>query len=189
MTTMLSGYDHLVTLAEWQALPEDSERTYELVEGVIRVVPRPVIRHQRITWALTSVLNAKLPADLFALHEVEVTIDDQEPATARVPDIVVTRTEIADANPVRLLPGDVLLAVEVHSPGTRRTDRVLKVAEYAHAGIPSYWLVDSGPTPSITVLTLRDDHYEEVITTADTLTVDHPAPLRIEVPKLEARRF
>lgn len=184
MPTLLSGYDQLITLAEWQALPEDPEHSYELVEGVIRVVPRPMIQHQRIIWALTTLLNAKMPRHLFALPEVEATIDDQDPATVRVPDIVVTQTEIAEANPVRLHAADVGLVVEVHSPGTRRIDRVLKVAEYAQAGIPSYWLVDCDRAPSVTVLSLRGDHYEEVASTSGTLTVEHPAPLQIEVADL-----
>lgn len=188
MTSMLSGYDHLITLAEWQALPEDPEHTYELVEGVIRVVPRPMIQHQRTIWALTTLLNAKLPRHLVALPEVEVTIDDQDPATVRVPDILVTQTAIADANPVRLQAADVALVVEVHSPGTRRTDRVLKVAEYAQAGIPSYWLVDCDRTPSVTVLALRGDHYEEIATSAGTLTVEHPAHLQIEAKDLIGSR-
>jgi Uma2 family endonuclease len=40
------------------------------------------------------------------------------------------------------LASDVLLAVEVVSPGSRRTDHVMKRAEYADAGIPHYWIVD-----------------------------------------------
>lgn len=31
---------------------------------------------------------------------------------------------------------------EIISPGTRRTDEVEKLAEYAQAGIPEYWLLD-----------------------------------------------
>lgn len=191
MTTLLSGHDRLVTLEQWQALPEESDHIYELVEGVVRVVPRPMVRHQLITGALTALLNAKLPPHLVALAEVEVVIDDQDPATVRVPDVVVTHSAILDVNPARLMASDVLLAVEVHSPGTRRTDRVLKVAEYAQAGIPSYWLVDSGPVdsgPVITVLALHGDHYEEVVTTAGTLSVDHPAALLFDVPELTGRR-
>jgi Uma2 family endonuclease len=36
----------------------------------------------------------------------------------------------------------VLIAVEVLSPGSRRTDRVVKRSEYADAGIPHYWILD-----------------------------------------------
>jgi Uma2 family endonuclease len=37
---------------------------------------------------------------------------------------------------------DVLVAIEVVSPGSRRLDRRVKVDEYADAGIPHYWVVD-----------------------------------------------
>lgn len=40
---------------------------------------------------------------------------------------------------------DVILAVEVVSPGTRRTDRFLKPREYAAAEIPFYWRVEQDP--------------------------------------------
>ncbi|MGK5518006.1 Uma2 family endonuclease [Micromonospora sp. URMC 107] len=44
-----------------------------------------------------------------------------------------------------LMPDDVILAVEVVSPGTRRTDRFAKPGEYAAAGIPFYWRIEQDP--------------------------------------------
>ena len=37
---------------------------------------------------------------------------------------------------------EVVVAAEFVSPGSRRTDHVVKRAEYADAGIPHYWIVD-----------------------------------------------
>ena len=37
---------------------------------------------------------------------------------------------------------EVLVVVEIVSPGSRRTDHVAKRSEYADAGIPHYWIVD-----------------------------------------------
>jgi Uma2 family endonuclease len=37
---------------------------------------------------------------------------------------------------------DLVLAVEILSPGSRRMDHVMKRAEYADAGIPHYWILD-----------------------------------------------
>ncbi|MDG4796646.1 Uma2 family endonuclease [Micromonospora sp. WMMD1082] len=45
----------------------------------------------------------------------------------------------------RLRPADVVLAVEVVSPGTRRVDRFAKPGEYAAAGIPFYWRIEQDP--------------------------------------------
>jgi Uma2 family endonuclease len=51
------------------------------------------------------------------------------------------------------------LTVEVLSPGTRRTDRLEKMAEYARAGVREYWIVDpQGRT--VEVLILREGVYE-----------------------------
>ena len=65
-----------------------------------------------------------------------------EPPTVRIPDIIITREARVAANPSRLEATDVLVAVEILSPGTGTTDRVTKRHEYANAGIPRYWLVD-----------------------------------------------
>jgi Uma2 family endonuclease len=37
---------------------------------------------------------------------------------------------------------DVLVVVGIVSPGSHRTDHVIKHGEYAEAGIPHYWIVD-----------------------------------------------
>jgi Uma2 family endonuclease len=39
-------------------------------------------------------------------------------------------------------PAEVLLAVEVVSPGSVSTDRILTVKEYASVGIPAYLIID-----------------------------------------------
>lgn len=185
--TMLSGHRQLVTLAEWATLPEASGCCYELVEGVVAVVPRPVFRHSTAMLSLGSQLSSQLPESLVVGLEIEVVVDPREPATVRVPDLVVTRAEVAERNPARLQAVDVLLAIEIHSPGTRRTDRVTKVAEYAHAGIPHYWLVEIDDPVTVTVLELRGDRYADIDSGSDTLTVDSPAPLQIDVARLARR--
>src|SRR5205814_43210 len=35
-----------------------------------------------------------------------------------------------------------VLVVEIVSPGSRRTDNIVKRGEYADAGIPHYWIID-----------------------------------------------
>jgi Uma2 family endonuclease len=53
-------------------------------------------------------------------------------------------------NPARVAAHDVVVAVEIVSPGTKVTDPVTKPAEYAEAGIPGYWIVDLDP-PVVTM--------------------------------------
>jgi Uma2 family endonuclease len=54
----------------------------------------------------------------------------------------------------------VLLAVEVLSPGTVRTDRITKAAEYADAGIGTYWIVDLDRPVTLTAHVLVNGAYE-----------------------------
>jgi len=170
--------DHLLTLAEWDALPQDTSRSYELVEGVLLVVPRPAPLHQRAMWKLCHQIENQLPDELTVLPDVEVLVQAGEPPTVRAPDVMITRADRAAANPSRLEAADVLVAVEIISPGTGTTDRVTKMYEYANAGIPHYWLVDLDKPVSIIAYVLVDGDYEQVAgDTAGTVTL--PDPLRI----------
>ncbi len=65
------------------------------------------------------------------------------PLTNRRPDVVVYRAETVDLTPTR--PEHVLLVVEVVSPGSETTDRVVKVNQYARAGIAFYWRIEQTP--------------------------------------------
>jgi Uma2 family endonuclease len=140
--------DHLIDLTEWDAMPEDASARYELVEGVVIASPRAVPRHQALVLALCRQLSDQVAEDLVALPEVELVIDGlrgRGPATVRVPDVVVAHARALDGRP-RLQPDDVLLVLEILSPGSRRTDRVAKLAEYAEVGIRHYVIVDpEGP--------------------------------------------
>ena len=46
-------------------------------------------------------------------------------------------------------PHDVVLAVEVTSPGTETIDRMHKHAEYCNARVPHYWRVEIRPKISV----------------------------------------
>jgi Uma2 family endonuclease len=51
----------LMTLAEWDALPEDNSAHYELQEGVLVVSPKPARRHQLAVTRLASQMERQLP--------------------------------------------------------------------------------------------------------------------------------
>jgi Uma2 family endonuclease len=180
--------DHLLTLDEWEALPEDSTHRFELVEGVLLVAPRPTSLHQLVLIELGSELNRQLPADLTALPEVEVLVDAGPPPTLRVPDLAVVSTLSAQSNLARFDAADVLLAVEILSPGTRRTDRVLKAAEYAEAGILHYWLVDLDPPVSLAALRLADGAYQPDTVTDGAVELTSIGPVQLDLPALASRR-
>jgi Uma2 family endonuclease len=178
----------LMSLDEWVALPEDNTYRYELQEGVLLVSPRAVRRHQLAAQRLSRQLDEQLPVDWESVLDLEVVVCAEHPPTVRVPDVVVTRVG-GPGN--RLAASDVLLAVEIISPGSRNVDLHLKPCEYVEAGIPHYWVVDlDPPAPSITVFHLGapGDGYVEAPATTGKLVTTMPFDLCIDIPTLVARR-
>nr|BFE76415.1 hypothetical protein GCM10020092_097160 [Actinoplanes digitatis] len=57
---------------------------------------------------------------------------------------------------------DLLLAVEIVSPGSAVMDEVVKVREYAAAGIPRYWMVERDAAQTVTLHVLGADGAYEV---------------------------
>ena len=57
---------------------------------------------------------------------------------------------------VWLAPADIALAVEIVSRGSEAIDQVVKVAEYARAGIPQYWTVARDAARTVTQFRLTD---------------------------------
>lgn len=179
--------DHLLDLADWDALPAEPTCRYELVEGVLLVTPRPTFLHQRAAFRLAATLDEQLPRDLSAATEVEVLIDAGPPATVRVPDVIVIPTAIAETNPSRVTAANILLAVEILSPGTVRTDRTTKLYEYADAGISAYWLIDVRPPATLTAYVLVDGDYEIVADGTGPFSLSTPAPTRVDLHQLTVR--
>jgi Uma2 family endonuclease len=178
----------LMTLDEWDALPEDNSAHYELQEGVLVVSPKPARRHQLAVTRLASQMERQLPLDWEAVPDFEVVVQAAGPATVRAPDLVVVRAEGPEN---RVEAEEVLLAVEIISPGSRKIDTHLKPFEYSEAGIPHYWVVDlDPPVPSITVYGLGapDDGYVESQTATGVLIVQEPFEMRIDIEALVVRR-
>lgn len=172
--------DKLLTLADWEALPEDKLHHYELASGVLEVNASPAPRHQRIVRRLLVQLDNQLPADLEVLSEVDVIVANDVYPTIREPDVCVVSRAAMDTDPARLRATDVLVAVEILSPRTARTDREVKFHEYAEAGIPHYWMVDLEAPLTITAYQLVDGDYE-LMAEGDKITLNTPAPLTIEL--------
>ncbi|WP_327110701.1 Uma2 family endonuclease [Nocardia sp. NBC_01730] len=189
MTVEVHWPDHLLTLEDWIALPEDSSRSYELVEGVLVVSPRPVSQHQRAIWRLAAQLEPQLPPTHGVLTESEVVIEPGPYPTIRVPDVLAVPTAGIDANLPRWDAADVLLAVEILSVGSKRTDRVTKFFEYAEAGIEYYWLIDLDEPASLTAHRLIDGEYELVAEQSGRATLDLAGtPITIDITALTSNR-
>lgn len=178
----------LMTLEEFIALPEDNSARYELQEGVLVVSPRSARPNQLAIQRLSVQLDDQIPTHWESIIDFEVVVRRAEPAILRVPDLLVTRV---DGPRQRLDAVQVLIAVEIISPGSRNVDLHLKPVEYAEAGIPHYWLIDlDPPVPTITVFGLGapGDGYVESQTATGVLRVSEPFDLEIDIDALVARR-
>jgi len=178
--------EHLVTLDEWDAMPED--KNLELVDGVLHVVAAAVPLHQKAQNRLAYWLDEQLPNDLEVYDDVDVVIDSSNRPTVRKPDIVVVTAAAADRNPKRFAVEDVILAVEIVSPGSERVDRVTKPMQYAKAGIAHYWLVELGDPISLTAFELVDGIYKHVEDGVGEVQLTRPAPLAFDLDALTRRR-
>ncbi len=177
----------LVTLEEWDALELDEARRWELVEGGIVMTPRPRPLHQVVSGNLRQLIRENLPASLAVLQEVEITVEARFPPTVRDPDLVVVNRSVVDLNPVRVDAVDVALVIEIVSPGSRRTDRVMKAYEYAKAGIEHYWIVDLDADPDERFLahSLRKGAYHRVrALVGDRVRVKEPLTLDFALDEL-----
>lgn len=177
----------LVTLEQWDALDLDEARRWELVEGGIVMTPRPRPLHQVVSRNLSQLIRAALPDSLVVLQEVEVTVEARFPPTVRDPDLVVVNRSVIDRNPARVDASDVALVIEIVSPGSRRTDRVMKLYEYAKAGIAHYWIVDLDGDADERFLAhlLHDGTYQRVdAPVADRVRTDEPLALDFTLSEL-----
>lgn len=179
--------DHLLTLEDFDALPEDNTRRYELQEGVLHVSPKAASFHQFVLSRLISVLDQTLPQGWVAIGEPEVLITGRYPPTVRIPDVVVLGLERVLEKPARFCAQDVVLAVEVLSPGSERADLLVKRAEYAEGGILFYWILDIRSRPILSANRLVDGVYLEEFSGTGSYDMVQPFDLKIDLDALGTR--
>lgn len=84
-----------------------------------------------------------------------------------------------------LRAAEVLVVMEVVSPGSRRIDNVVKRAEYADAGIPHYWIFDIDHPVSVLPCNLTKSFgYRDAGAVTGTFTTSEPYPITIDLDKL-----
>ncbi|MFH8385920.1 Uma2 family endonuclease [Kitasatospora sp. NPDC018058] len=128
-----------ITGEQYDSWTEEQCAGIEIVDGMVVVSPSVSKRHNRLARLLANALDAAGGEDWNADTDFDVRLQDV-PLNNRRPDVVVYRADTLDESPTR--PDHVLLLVEVVSPGSETTDRVVKLDQYAKAGIPFYWRVE-----------------------------------------------
>ncbi|MFF2522149.1 Uma2 family endonuclease [Streptomyces liangshanensis] len=132
-----------ITAEEYSSWSEERCAGIEIVDGMVAVSPRASKRHNRLARILANALDTAGGPEWNADTDFDVRLQDV-PLSNRRPDVVVYRADTIDVTPTR--PEHVLLVVEVVSPGSETTDRIVKVDQYAKAGIPFYWRIEQAAT-------------------------------------------
>jgi Uma2 family endonuclease len=131
-----------VSYEEFQTLPRDGSKRFELIEGEVFMTPSPNTKHQIAAGNLhlaleTFVRERKLGRVFFAPYDVVFS-----EWTALEPDLLFIRRDrypiITDAN-VRGAPD---LVIEILSPRRKAYDRETKRPVYEAGGVSEIWYVD-----------------------------------------------
>jgi Uma2 family endonuclease len=132
-----------VSYEEWRENASETAFS-EWVDGEVVTFMPPAIRHQVLVSALVT-LFSWYAANRGLGQVLPGPVELRLARSAREPDLVF----VATANLHRLgelkIEGYADLVVEVISPDSTRRDRIEKLAEYAAAGIPEYWIFDPRP--------------------------------------------
>jgi Uma2 family endonuclease len=129
------------------ALQQESRHwpRYELIDGELTVTPGPEPEHQ-----LAVQLFLRIIADYTERYDIGTAFTS--PADIRLipesivqPDLFVIPPVIGPRPERKPKWSDVkrlVLAVEIISPSSVRTDRIQKRELYMNAGVPDYWVID-----------------------------------------------
>lgn len=169
------------TVDDLRRLPDDGLR-YEIVDGALVVTPAPSPWHQSVGARLLVQLATQAPAQWAVGYEMTLTVG----GGTRVVDLVLVRGDVpVPRGSSDYLPDHFGLVVEIVSPSSRSTDRVLKPLEYAAAGIPFYWRVEIEPLVQIHACTLVGGHYvEDLILSSGRMSLPGPCPLVVDLDDL-----
>jgi Uma2 family endonuclease len=158
VSTALTEHTGPWTIADVEALPDRGDHTrYELLAtGVLTVSAAPEPVHQRASRRLANLLESAATAavpNVEILEAVNVIIPG---GRLCIPDIAIVDRDEADPSITRFSPGSVLAVVEIVSPSTTTTDRVVKPDLYAAAKVRHYFRLElEKSVPELLVFELR----------------------------------
>lgn len=141
---MTTKVQPLLTIADWDAMPEHDGYRYEIIEGELFVSRSPRLTHQIVSDNLIVLLRNYLKTNPIgtAVTTPGVVLSD---ISGVIPDLVFFLHEqrAAIVNDDRLTAAPRLV-IEILSPGSAdaRRDRIAKLHLYAKHGVFEYWIVD-----------------------------------------------
>ncbi|HHH40910.1 MAG TPA: Uma2 family endonuclease [Chloroflexi bacterium] len=146
------------TYEDYLRLPDDGRR-YEIIQGVLYVTAAPRFNHQYVVGELFAALRAYVrERGLGVVIPAPFEVHLGERIRPVQPDLIFLRAERQPSPEAGHFEGAPDLVVEVLSPSTARTDRVVKFWVYEQSGVPEYWIVDPHAR-SVEVYLLREGIY------------------------------
>jgi Uma2 family endonuclease len=191
MTALPLQPPRLLTVADFAAFHEATEGRFELQEGNVVVSPSPTPEHQLCLRELLMQIAPQVPEHLSLIPEVDIDlalVQSHRPGFVRIPDlVVVTHDGLKRRRAERglLRADEVVLAIEIVSDGSHRTDHTIKHGEYADAGIPHYWILELGVVPALIACHLAGEFgYVDAAPVSGTFTAEEPFPVRLDLGRL-----
>ena len=178
MTLRFGSDDSVLTYEDYRKTPDDQR--YELLDGVLVVLPTPNIAHQRVLGDLLCELFDFLKDKELgeAFMRVAVVLSNTNVVEPDITFVSASRMKIVGVDDVQGAPD---LVVEVISPSDPARDLVRKRDIYARHGVAEYWIADPNER-SIRVMALEGDAYRLVgeYGMADTLISRTLKDLKLE---------
>ncbi|MCS7222343.1 MAG: Uma2 family endonuclease [Anaerolineae bacterium] len=144
------------TYEDYLRLPDDGNR-YEIIEGALYMVNAPGFDHQyTVMQLLRQISNFVIEKGLGVVLTAPFEVHLSERSRQVQPDILFIAAERMPQPSAPCFVGVPDLIVEILSPNTVRTDRIVKFAAYERAKVREYWIVDLG-TRSVEVYVLGND--------------------------------
>jgi Uma2 family endonuclease len=176
-----------VTQTEWtvdmlDALPDDGQR-YEIIDGELFVTPAPREIHQLVVGHLHSLIKAYLgrsPVGRVIVSPADVRRGDRTRNRVQ-PDVFVVRLSDGKRPTYPYDLNDLLLAVEVQSPGNPHLDYQVKRELYLRSGVAEYWVMNPDAR-NISRWRGRDDPGDVLSRHVTWHPEGMPQPLEIALP-------
>ena len=133
----------LWTIDILDALPESSER-FEIIDGELFVTPSPGLRHQGVVLDLASRLleyTRRVGGCRTVISPSDVWREKRQLNRVQ-PDIYVVRFHDGKLPPYPFHLRELLLAIEVASPGKPFLDYQVKRDLYRAEGVAEYWVLN-----------------------------------------------
>ncbi|MEU2595814.1 Uma2 family endonuclease [Streptomyces hirsutus] len=161
----------------------------ELIDGSLVLMSPQTTFHMRTIRLLDTSLFEQAPDAFEVYREFTVTLGKRNRPE---PDVLVARTG-ADTGPkrTRLLPEEVILAVEVVSEDSVDRDRETKPRKYAAAGIAHFWRVEESdglPVVYVYELDPATTSYVPMGIFHNRLKLTVPFPIDIDLTAVDRRR-